>query len=252
MKFLTQFFLALIVVCAAVLIGSPAASAHVLKVDGAIGATLHVDPADNPVAGSPASFYFEIKDREGKFSPLQCTCTVDIKTQAGQVLHTEKLFTESSSAGLSTPLLNYTFVSGGVYRVTLSGSPQSAGTFQSFSVSYDVRVENAGAMDAHGSDKGDTWLYVGLAAVLLVTFGLATLQRKKKNKPVSLLALLFGVIAAGNVLFYSGHFFAVAAPVHVHHHVASETGHADAEYQNLAPHTPATVVVHFFLLFLLE
>jgi hypothetical protein len=88
---------------------------------------------------------------------------------------------------------------------------------------------------------------VGLAVVLLVTFGLATLQRKKKNKPVSLLALLFGVIAAGNVLFYSGHFFAVAAPVHVHHHVASETGHADAEYQNLAPHTPATVVVHFFL-----
>jgi hypothetical protein len=199
------------------------------------------------VAGSPASFYFEIKDRQNKFSPLQCTCTVDLKTQTGQLLHTEQLFTESSSAGLSTPLLEYTFASGGVYRVTLSGSPKSPGAFQPFSVNYDVRVEGAGAMDAHESGVSDTWLYVALAVVLLVAFGLFTFQKQKKNKPVSLLVLLFGVIAAGNVLFYSGHFFALAAPVHVHHHVASETGHADAEYQNLAPHTPATVAVYFFL-----
>lgn len=219
------------------------ASAHVLKVDGSIGSTLHVDPADNPVVGSPATFYFEIKDKQNKFTPEGCTCNVVISTSQGEVLYTEQLFTQSTSAGLSTPLLRYVFEKGGVYKVTLTGTPKTAGSFQNFQLGYDVRVENsevATHTDGAGTSS-DVWLYTGLGVLVLVVLVLMALQRKKKNKHISPLLLLFGVFAAGSVLLYSGHFFELATPAHAHHHIVGETGHADEASHGIAPHTMAVV-----------
>ncbi len=226
------------------------ASAHVLKVDGSIGSTLHVDPADNPVVGSPATFYFEIKDKQNKFTSEGCSCSVTISTSQGEVLHTEQLFTQSSAAGFSNPLLQYVFEKGGVYTVTLTGMPKAPGAFQDFQLKYDVRVENAGVAGHADTAKGnssDVWLYGGLGLLVLIVFALLVLQRKKKGRHISPLLLLFGVVAAGSALFYSGHFFELATPARVHHHIVGETGHADKTFHTIAPHTMAAVATVSFL-----
>lgn len=49
MKSFKQFVFALVLVSIAVLIAPPVVSAHVLKVDGTIGAILHVDSANASV-----------------------------------------------------------------------------------------------------------------------------------------------------------------------------------------------------------
>lgn len=234
----------------AILLPTHFASAHVLKVDGSIGSTLHVDPADNPVVGSPATFYFEIKDKQNKFTPTACNCTVSISTSEGEVLHTEQLFTQSSSAGLSNPLLQYVFEKGGVYTVTLTGSPKTAGGFQSFQLSYTVRVENGEPTphtDNAETSVSDAWLYSGLGLLVVVGFVLIAWQRKKKSKHSSALLVLFGVFASANMLFYAGHFFELATPAPVHHHTAHETGHVEKGFHATAPHTTPLAVTHAFV-----
>lgn len=148
------------------------ASAHVLKTDGAIGAVLHVDPNDEPKAGEQASFFFEFKDRNGKFDPKNCDCTFKI-LENGNPLFTQGLFDQSSEPSLSSASVFYTFEKGGVYQIQVIGKPASDGDFQSFRLNYDIRVENA-----DGKPKTETnflsdyvpYMIVGLAVAFLLVY----------------------------------------------------------------------------------
>lgn len=233
----------------AILLPTHFAFAHVLKVDGTIGSTLHVDPADNPVVGNAATFYFEIKDKQNKFSPELCACAVVLATSEGEVVHTEQLFTQNSSAGLSSPLLKYVFPKGGVYTVILTGEPKTSGSFQPFKLEYTVRVENADSVvrEGEGGSRSDVPLYAGLGAVVIIALIAMIKQRTKKSKNISALVILFGFVSAGNVLFYGAHFFELFTPTPTHRHVVGETGHADKTAHTIAPHTVATPVATYFV-----
>lgn len=113
------------------------ASAHVLKTDNTIGAILHVNPEDDPIAGEPTQFFFALKDTTNKFSTDNCNCTVRI-TQNGKTLE--------DGQGTIDPdydqalLFTYTFTKKGMYQIAVIGKPEHEPTFQPFQLTYDIRV----------------------------------------------------------------------------------------------------------------
>ncbi len=109
--------------------GSPV-FAHVLKVDGNIGAVLHIDPDDDPIANLPSNFYFEFKDKQNQFDITKCNCQVYI-SESGKQLYTQ---------AISSPTFSYTFLKKDVYQLVVIGQPTSGYNFQQFSLSYDIRV----------------------------------------------------------------------------------------------------------------
>ncbi len=149
------------------------ASAHQLATDKNIGVVLHVDPNDNPIATQSSGFYFDFSDRDNKFQLASCLCSVSIK-QNGQELTTEQL----SSTNLSTASFQYVFPTPGVYQVQVVGVPQSAHSFQPFSVSYDVRVTDATSGTA-AQVPDWAWALIVLAGACLVALAIARAPRRK-------------------------------------------------------------------------
>ena len=114
--------------------------AHVLQTDGSIGTVLHIEPDDDPIAGQNTSFFFELKDKQGKFSFDTCDCTFEVQ-EAGKTLITQKI---------TDPYTNFTFPQKDIYQVMLSGKPQAGTSFQDFHLKYDIRV----ARDQSQSESG--------------------------------------------------------------------------------------------------
>jgi hypothetical protein len=121
-----------------VALGLPAiASAHVLKVDGHIGAVLHINPDDNPTAGDSTGYVMSFEDDTGKFSLPKCNCAVSI-IDNGKTLATGPLHPSNDEASEN----HYTFQAPAVYTMRFTGSPKQPGTFQPFRLDYEVRVTN--------------------------------------------------------------------------------------------------------------
>jgi hypothetical protein len=118
-------------------VGLPAiASAHILKVDGNIGAVLHIPPNDHPFTNTPTEFTLTFVDDDSqRFNLAGCNCTVSFiqngKTIASQPLGVSDIdFSDN----------HHTFTKPGVYTFHVTGSPQHAGEFQSFSLYYEERI----------------------------------------------------------------------------------------------------------------
>jgi hypothetical protein len=122
-----------------ILLPASQAQAHFLATDNQIGAVIHIDPDDDPIVGQPATFFFDIKDRQVQYAPVNCTCTVVIK-EAGQVVDTEPV----TSTGVDSASFTYTFPKRDVYSIDLTGQPLSSGQFQPFSLHWDIRVDRTG------------------------------------------------------------------------------------------------------------
>jgi hypothetical protein len=119
------------------------ASAHVLKTDGTIGVVLHIQPDDNPTAGVVTTYQLAFDDTSGQFNLKNCDCGVSVQ-QNGATIDTGPLVVSSSLASTDT----YTFKTPDVYTLVISGKPKSGNSFQPFSLSYLVRVEVNGQMNA--------------------------------------------------------------------------------------------------------
>lgn len=152
------------------------ASAHILKTDNNIGAVLHIDPADEPIAGLPATFFFEFKDKQSKFQPAACNCQFSI-SENGQSIYSQPLFQSSSTPTLTNALVTYTFPKADSYKITVVGQPTQPAAFQSFSLVYDVRVSS----DTHQHTSHTIhYVFGGLAAAFVVLY-IATLKRRHRD-----------------------------------------------------------------------
>lgn len=117
-------------------LGVPAiASAHVLKIDGDIGAVLHINPDDNPTTGGSTDYIMSFDDDTGKFSLPKCDCTVSI-IENGKTVARKPLVISSSEVSEN----HYTFIKPDVYTMRFSGTPKNPGAFQPFTLDYEVRV----------------------------------------------------------------------------------------------------------------
>ncbi len=159
-------------------------SAHILDSDGAIGAVLHIDPEDDPIVGQPASFFFEIKDKNGKFKPEDCNCLFLIE-EDGKQIFSQSLFQNSNNPSMATASVFYTFAKRDVYKVSVVGDPIRSGDFQPFKLEYDLRVSRESANKPTSSETTNWFsahmvqLVGGGIVVLFLVFAIITQGRKK-------------------------------------------------------------------------
>lgn len=143
--------------------GIPTVEAHVLRTDGTIGAVMHIDPDDDPIAGEQSAFFFELKDTSGKFTPADCTCTVQF-LENGAVLSEQPLFQNTTTPSLTNASVVFTFPKRDVYTIRLIGKPLTKGDFTPFTLSYDIRVAREAGTKPERNTL--TWLSTNLFHVL--------------------------------------------------------------------------------------
>ncbi len=115
------------------------AFAHVLKTDGSIGAVMHTDPDDDPIAGEQTGIFFEFKDKQNKFTPAACDCTLSI-LQSDKEIYSQPVFQNNPQPTLDNAAAFFTFPQRDTYQVKVTGIPLSSGAFQAFTLIYDVQV----------------------------------------------------------------------------------------------------------------
>lgn len=140
---------------------SPAAQAHVLKFDNGIGAVLHMDPQDDPVAGELTRFYFEFSDKTGTFDAQTCDCSVEVSRNNVTL---EKLAVRTDSR--EALAAQFTFPLRGAYQITVSGSPKNSGAFPSFTLSYVVRVNKGAGIGQTNLDYRQRTVYISAIGVV--------------------------------------------------------------------------------------
>lgn len=154
-----------------------AAQAHVLLTDGSIGAVLHIDPADDPIAGQPATFFYDFKDKEEKFDISRCECQVSITKDKVNLITDFLIPTQTGGS------FNYTFPEKGVYTVILTGKPLDGRAFQSFALADTIRIERV------SKQSNTVWqtivghfLHVGLIVIGFITFLVLDTRERLKTK----------------------------------------------------------------------
>lgn len=181
-----RIVLTFIIGLAILLLAPTSVSAHVLKTDGVIGAVMHIDPEDSPIAQEPATFFFEMRDKTGKFTSQACLCTVTIN-QGDKQLFSSPLFGTNQMVGLNTPSMTFAFPEPGTYVIDILGRPRNAGSFQAFDLRYDVRVERmtestSAAVQKTTSLTQPFYRYAGLLFIILLFAFIAFIDHKRTKK----------------------------------------------------------------------
>jgi hypothetical protein len=172
-----QLRLALLVLPLVVLSVTAPVQAHFLAIDGNIGVTLHVDPNDDPVANQPATFFFDVADKAGKFTLANCTC------QASLLQNGKQIYTQSIAAtGFTQAGFGYTFTSPGVYGVRLVGTPLTSNAFQPFTINWNIRAEPGQAVKVVTATLGQQ-IAIGIGFVVLIAIAVCIFLFVSK-KPV--------------------------------------------------------------------
>ncbi len=160
--------------------------AHVLKYDGSIGAVLHVNPEDDPIAGEISNFFFEFKDKNNKFLPENCDCKITILKEGQEVL-SRNLFENNFSPSLDNISFSYTFPALGIYTLNIDGKSKD-GSFNDFSLKYDIRVARLSeSQDVVLTNQEDNWflkhkLHIFIpSAIFILTLVGYVLTRKRKS-----------------------------------------------------------------------
>ncbi|CAN5742257.1 hypothetical protein BH11PAT2_BH11PAT2_00730 [soil metagenome] len=162
------------------------ASAHELSVEGTVGATLHIDPNDEPTAASPATLYLDFENSKRAFDPSEYNFLLTI-SQNGAVVATTSLF-QNGEVG-NTASFPYTFQQPGNYAISLTAAPKDGDEASTFS--FDTHVTPTAAaqkngflafLGVHGGHVLITLLLIG---ILVVVVGLEKLKERKARKGVS-------------------------------------------------------------------
>lgn len=117
----------------------PVAQAHFIVSDRDIKIVTHIVPNDDPIVGQPATFFFEISDKQRRFEASMCDCQVRIMRD-GAELYSRQLFQDHQNV-LGSPAFTFTFPERAVYDVIVSGASSHADAFPSFLAEFQVRVD---------------------------------------------------------------------------------------------------------------
>jgi hypothetical protein len=167
------------------------AIAHNVKTSGNVAATFHIEPTHNPKVGEPSQAWFALTKQGGELVPLdRCNCTLKVyDTQQKTVLQpTLKPITAEQYQGI--PGAELVFPKAGIYTLELSGTPKDEGSFNPFTLSYDVTVQ-AGiapqpssastpvAQTAPIADSKPGWIAPTIVVIALLAIGALWFVKKK-------------------------------------------------------------------------
>ena len=163
------FSLALLLLIA--VMSPSAAEAHVLLRDNTakVGATFHLTPDDDPVAGEESRLYFDIQDSDSNVRVPYDIYELQIRDSNGM---TKKIDLTANNNTLSA---SYIFPSQGVYDLTLRSRPEYDVNKQ-ISMEYVLRVDR-GISVSPKENASNQWAQVlmilslsGAALMLIVGF----------------------------------------------------------------------------------
>ena len=164
---------------------APLASAHELATDGSIGAVIHIDPSDEPIAGERSAFFFEFKDKQNKFQPTNCACTFSIVTN-GQTVYSQPLFQDNAKPTLDNASASYTFEAKGAYTIKVTGKSLTPNAFAPFTLVWDIRVDQ----QAKQTDSGQNnfvqthiahFVAIGVFALFFLSYLFVRLMKRKND-----------------------------------------------------------------------
>jgi hypothetical protein len=163
------------------------AQAHEVKRSGTLEILSHREPEDSPIAREPAILYFSVTDSNDRFTFSDCDCFVSV-SEGGDALLDRKLTAEDEAPdwGVNVSKVDYVFPELGVYVLNIQGKSKT-GSFNDFSLDYDVRIEResatvpAGSANADGSSFLKNYYIIGGALIILGIIIYETIN-KSRNK----------------------------------------------------------------------
>lgn len=119
--------------------------AHQVELSGEVGATLHIEPNDNPRAGEPAVTWFALVTEGGRPVPLAaCDCDLAVYAlprQPGDAPVDEPDLRPLSAEGYQAiPSAEINFPAVGEYELLLTGSATGDPEFEPFELGFNVLV----------------------------------------------------------------------------------------------------------------
>ena len=171
--------------------------AHKVKVEGDVGATLHIEPNDIPRAGEPSPTWFALTRKGGKIIPLaECNCQLSVYAEphvSGEIpllQPTLKPVTAERYRGIPGAVIN--FPRPGAYQLQLSGKPSTGQGFRPFTLKFNVTVavgsNNKTAQNkstqptvSTGNDGSNNWI-LPVTAIAFLTAGVISFFVLRKGK----------------------------------------------------------------------
>lgn len=124
------------------IVTTPVLIAHEVKASKGVGATIHIDPDDRPVAGKKSTIWITLTKRGGQTIPYEkCNCRMEVQSAADPSIK----FTLSNPSTLvesylGVPSLEVTFPQAGRYELRLIGSPKEESDFHPFELTFTTDV----------------------------------------------------------------------------------------------------------------
>ncbi|GAA6620976.1 hypothetical protein [Scytonema sp. NUACC26] len=142
------------------LLPNSTAHAHKVQTTTDVGATLHLEPNDNPRAGEATKAWFALTRRGGKVIPLtECNCQLAVYaepySQKEPPLLEPSLQPVVADKYKGIPGSEITFPRPGAYLLQLSGKPKKEGSFQPFALKFSVTVA-AGSANTEAGNAHNT------------------------------------------------------------------------------------------------
>ncbi|MEM1290918.1 MAG: hypothetical protein AAGH67_05560 [Cyanobacteria bacterium P01_H01_bin.162] len=123
--------------------------AHDVQIADDVGATLHIEPDDVPLAGAPTTAWFALTQAGGTVIPLdQCNCRLTLYDNDAVAVETPPLTAISAEGFTDIPSAVVTFPEVGAYELVLQGSPEGDVEFSPFELRFEVVVAGRAAPPA--------------------------------------------------------------------------------------------------------
>lgn len=178
-KLILSIFSSLLVVNPAV--------AHIVKTDGNVGATFHIEPNHNPRAGESNQAWFALTREGGELiSYSSCDCELVVKSESDhEPILPVPLTGISVEQYEGIPGADIIFPKEGIYELILKGSPKSGADFQPFQLSYNVTVTPGVASEANEGEVSPEnsrfwWAISAIASGTIL--GIVIFFRRRRNQ----------------------------------------------------------------------
>jgi hypothetical protein len=168
--------------------------AHNVKNNNNVGGTFHIEPKHNPRAGEPSLAWFALTSKGGKLIPLEdCNCQLKVSLEKDgkeKTIATPNLKPISTENYQNIPSATITFPNAGIYKLSISGKPQSGNSFSPFELSYEVVVSG------NNSQKEEVQQYERSAEAKT-----AKIETIAETNDLGFGWILGGIIAIGGLIF---------------------------------------------------
>jgi hypothetical protein len=145
-------YLLLLVLSSLIVTANTQTLAHTVQISENVGATIHLEPNDNPRAGEVTQIWFALTRKGGKVIPLKnCNCQLAIYSEphvTGELALIEpRLKSIQAERYQDIPGAEVTFPKPGAYQLLLSGKTAIEGKIKPFELQFLVTVATGKAVD---------------------------------------------------------------------------------------------------------